>query len=108
MSMPKGYKYTHPRKKREYRTPYSESLKTKDSFSVPETQLWVNAMYDACSEYCSTHSHSQSTGYRHTIGVFCLQLDRDFDIKSAPLSFFTELYYSTPGDKKNFVPLPLI
>lgn len=104
MSLPKGYKYTSPRKPRYYKTPYNESLKRKDIFTVPETQEFVNAIYNACDEYCKTHSESQKNGYTRVLGEFILSLGSDFDVKTIDGKYLVDFYDHRPGNKLYVTP----
>lgn len=84
MDLKKGEKvsnYPPKRKSRYYATPYNESLKIKNDFSVLETREFVNAMYNACDFYCSTRSQTLCTSYKRVLGLFVLGLDKDFNIK---------------------------
>ena len=72
MGVKKGEKnpnYPQKRKSRYYASPYNESLKVKDNFTVPETQEYINAMYKACDAYCPTREDSQVNGYRRILGI---------------------------------------
>ncbi|MDD6589032.1 MAG: site-specific integrase [Anaerobutyricum hallii] len=100
MDLKKGEKvsnYPKKRKSRYYVSPYNESLKTKNDFSVPETQELVDAMYNACNSYCSTRQLSQINGYKHVLGLFVLGLNKDFNIKDINGKYLANFYRTAPG-----------
>ena len=74
----KNPNYPKNRKARYYASPYNESLKIKDCFSVPETQKFVDSLYNACDQYCSTREESQTNGYRRILGLYILSLAKDY------------------------------
>lgn len=105
MSLSKGDENKKLRKTRYYKTPYNESLKIKDLFTIPETQEFIDAVYDACDEYCKTHSESQKNGYTRALGQYILSLDKDFDIKKIDGKHLTDFYESISEKKLYITPV---
>ena len=83
------------RKSRYYKTPYNESLKIKDSFTVPETQEFVNMLYADCDAFVTTRAESQRNGYRRAIGNYILSLSLDFDVKTIDSAYLINYYNTT-------------
>lgn len=108
MGVKKGEKnpnYPKNRKSRYYSYPYNNSLKVKDTFTVPETQELINIMYDACDTYCSTRQQSQIDGYKRILGLFVLGLDKDFDVKDINGKYLVNFYENSPGRREYINPV---
>ena len=108
MGVKKGEKnpnYPKNRKGRYYASPYNESLKIKDCFFVPETQKFVDSLYDACDQYCSTREESQINGYRRVLGIYILSLAKDFDIKTIDGKYLAQFYNQTKGRREYVTPV---
>ena len=112
MPMHKGFKFTTKQKRqpkevrppqfckpRYYKTPYNDSLQIKNDFTVPETQEFINLMYDSCDEYGATHHLSQKDGYKHNLGSYVLSLEKDFDVRSIDGKYLVDLYTSLSGQR---------
>lgn len=109
MGLPKGYKHKKTFKKRYYKTPYNESLKIKDSFSIPETQEFINNLYKDCDEYVLTHSNSLNTNYKRGLGLYILSLSNNFDIKTINKNYLLDVYnYLKSFKTVNFYYNPVI
>ena len=93
------------RKPRYYSYPYNNSLKVKDTFTVPETQELINLMYDACNTYCSTRHQSQIDGYKRILGLFVLGLKNDFDVKDINGKYLVDFYKNSPGRREYINPV---
>lgn len=108
MGVKKGEKnpnYPKNRKSRYYASPYNESLKIKDSFTVPETQEMVNALYKACDKYCEAREESQISGYRRILGIYILSLKQDFDVSTIDGKYLADFYNQTKGRKEYVTPV---
>ena len=108
MGVKKGEKnlnYPKNRKPRYYASPYNESLKTKNCFSVPETQEFVDSLYDACDQYCYTREESQINGYRRVLGIYILSLAKDFDVKEIDGKYLAEFYNQAKGRREYVTPV---
>ncbi len=108
MGVKKGEKspnYPKNRKARYYASPYNESLKIKDCFSIPETQEFVDSLYNACDQYCSTREESQINGYRRVLGIYILSLAKDFDVKAIDGKYLAEFYNQTKGRREYVTPV---
>ena len=98
MGVKKGEKnpnYPKNRKRRYYKTPYNESLKIKDSFTVSETQEFVDMLYQECDDFVTAHSESQTNGYRRAVGNYILSLDLDFDVSVIDANYLINYYNTT-------------
>ena len=103
MGVKKGEKnpnYPKNRKSRYYASDYNESLKVKDKFSVPETQEFIDLMYQTCEAYGDARFQSQRDGYKRTLGQFVLRLDSGFDISQIDGSYLVDFYFNAPGRRE--------
>ena len=108
MGVKKGEKnpnYPKKRKQRYYASPYNESLKVKNNFSILETQFFVDSLYKACDKYCSSREASQINGYRRILGLYILSLDQDFDVKSIDGHYLANFYNKTKGRREYVTPV---
>lgn len=108
MGVKKGEKnpnYPKIRKSRYYASPYNESLKIKDRFTVPETQELINALYEACDKYCIPRMESQRNGYKRILGMFVLDLDADFDVKEIDGKYLANFYANSSGRREYVNPV---
>lgn len=108
MGVKKGEKilnYPKIRKGRYYASDYNESLKTKNNFSVPETQEFIDLMYHSCDAYGNVRSQSQRDGYKHLLGHFVLSLDNDFDISQINGSYLADFYSNAPESSNYIAPV---
>lgn len=108
MGVKKGEKnpnYPKNRKSRYYKTPYNDSLKIKNNFTVPETQEFIDALYAESSQYAETHSTSQKNGYNRVLGTYVLSLDEDFDIATVDKGYFADFYNSTTKTQSYLTPV---
>lgn len=102
MGVKKGEKnpnYPKTRKSRYYKTPYNESLRIKDSFTMPETQEFVDMLYQESDTYAATHSESQRNGFTHALGKYILSLGLDFDVKSIDGKYLVDYYNQFDGKR---------
>ena len=103
MGVKKGEKnpnYPKNKKSRYYASDYNESLKVKNKFSVPETQEFIDLMYQSCEAYGDARFQSQRDGYKRTLGQFVLRLDSGFDISPIGGSYRVDFYCNAPGRAK--------
>lgn len=103
MGVKKGEK--NPNYPKHRKTDYNESIKIKDKFSVPETQEFIDMMYQSCSAYGKVRFTSQRTGYEHVLGRFVLALDRDFDVSQINGSYLADFFFNTPGRREYVTPV---
>ena len=101
----KSPNYPKARKSRYYDTPYNNSLKIKNDFTVPETQELINLMYDACDLYCSTRTQTHADGYKHILGNFVLSLDKGFDVKNIDGKYLADFYTNFPCRRECMSPV---
>lgn len=95
----KNPNYPKTRKSRYYKTPYNESLKIKDSFTIPETQEFVDMLYKECNNYATTHSQSQRNGFTNVLGKYILSIGLDFDVKSINAKYLADYYNLFTGNR---------
>lgn len=102
---PKGVRPPQFCKPRYYKTPYNDSLKIKDNFTVPETQELVNALYTACDKYTANRAQALRDGYKRILGLFILSLDKNFDIKTIDGKYLANFYANSPGRRECLSPV---
>lgn len=108
MGVRKGEKnpnYPKNRKSRYYASDYNESLKVKNKFSVPETQEFIDLMYQSCDTYGDARFQSQRDGYKRVLGLFVLGLDKDFDVKDINGKYLVNFYENSPGRREYINPV---
>ena len=93
------------RKTRYYASPYNESLKVKDNFTVSATRRFIDGLYHDCEEYGKGRSASQRNGYRAVFGKYVLSLKTDFDVRTINGEYLANFYKRTSGRREYVTPV---